>query len=554
VVRCAPSRSFRLRAEGACYSIGVRPALFLAARVLTFATSPARNPDPELLTPAIAPAATLTTPFLKTWSCVDRGAVHTVRACTLEQIATADANGDFVAPPRVVTDALPDPAAEASAFYHAARARSFFEGLAGHALPNAVDVVAGLRMPEALRDGDTASRPDATLDPFPFSFYLRAGEIPAFDAVYGTTRGTVWLGRGQTRDLAYDGTVVAHEMTHAMLDGVLHARGFRLGPYGASAEPDALNEALADYFAAAMNELPAIGEWAAGEVSAGYRSLDTFVSCPRAIDGQAHDESLLFSGALWSARNAREPSARAAFDAAVYRAVTRTPARPDVGYADVADAIEGDAGVAVRVELARRMAGCPPIIALTAPLRGGFHAPGTTAFDADLAPGVLQLRVEITPGSTALHVELEAAGVAPPLFASPRSPFAPVVLASWDAELRWEGTRSNATTETPLTGDRLLRGDLPIPAGARVAYLQIANRGQSDGAYDYVTVTMTSEAPSTPPEPVYAAGSGCSTSSQRRSGPEGILLVLIALRSRAGAWRRRSWARSTTPSSNRFGR
>lgn len=530
-------------------TMNVHPSLFLAARVVAFASNPARDPEAELLVPAIAPVdATLSATNLRARSCVDRGEVRTVRACTLEQLARANGNGDFSAPPRAEVDGAPDPAAEQSAYYHAARARSFYERLAGQSLPRAIDVVAGFRTSSAVA-------PEAMLEPFAGAFYLRAGELPPFDAVYGVTRDTVWLGRGAERDVAYDGDIVAHEMGHAMLDGVLEARGFRLAPYGASAEPGATSEALADYFAASMSDDPVLGEWTSSEPGAAgaYRSLETFVECPAGIDGRFHDESLLLSGALWSTRQALARDARDGFDAAVYRAITKAT----IGGADLASALDVEAP-RFRGELERRRVGCAPIVPLTGALRGtrgAFYTPGTDAVGAtSIAPGILQLRVEVAPGATRLEVDLEIVGVVPAFFSGARSPFAPVVVVSWDAELRWEGERSNAAAEAPANGDPLARAELAVPPGARVAYLQIANRGQSDGAYDYVTARMTSEAPSGNEPPLYASGSGCATSRPRGGGVWAAVLAsalaLIARRSRAGTDRRSSSPSTSPPSSS----
>ena len=557
--------------------MGLR-SLLLATRVLTFATSPARSPDAELLPLTIAPTLpTLGTPTLKAWSCVDRGEVHAVRACTLAQLATADGDGNFVAPPRISdpTDGAPDAAAEASAFFHAARARSFFEGLAGQSLPNGVDVVAGLRIPLSLREGDLAKAalPATVLDPFAVSFYLHAGELPAFDQIYGTTRGTVWLGRGASRDNAYDGTIVQHEMTHAMLDGLLPARGFRFGPYGASAEPEAMSEALADYFSAAMGNDPRIGEWVSGEpgLSLAYRDLSALVACPAILDGRAHDESLLLSGSLWSARSALDEASRDAFDGAVYHAVARTPARVDIGFSDLVASIAPVAFAdAVRTELARRNVGCAPIVDPGAALRatrGTFYAPGTDVFAAavggtpSVAPGIVQLRVDVPSGTKRIVVELQASSGGGQLFAPVRTPFAPSVLASWDAPLQWTGATPSANVEGVASSDAIARAALDVPVGVKVAYLQIVNRGQSDGTYDYVTVTMTSEVPSPPSPgvneaPFEASGSGCAMKGGR-PGEEGsgallvasVLAALTARGSRGGTGGRRSCRGWSWPSS-----
>lgn len=220
----------------------------------------------------------------------------------------------------------------------------------------------------------------------------------------------------------------------------------------------------------------------------------------------------------------------------MYRAVTRAPARSDIGFADVVDAA---LAATMRSELERRGVGCTPILPFGGALRGrlgAFYAPGTDALrssvQTDIAPGVLQLRVELPPGTTRIKPELEAAAVEPPLHAAPRSAFALVVLVSWGTELRWDGTRPHASAEARV-GDELL-----VPANTVVAFLQIANRGESDGAYDYVTVTTSTEArPATPaPAPVLLA---C------------VVAALTAGRSRGGGWRRRSSGRSSSPSSRR---
>lgn len=486
------------------------PGLFLAARVLTFESNPAHDP-PALLPLAIAAGPTLSSPLLRASSCVGGAGI----ACTRGQVAKANSDGDFDTPPRLVPDGAPDAAAEGSAFFHAARARTFFEALAGAPIPNDVDVVVGL---------DEAT-----------SFYQDH---------------TVWLGRGAARDFAYDGDLVSHEMTHAMLDGTLHARGFRRTTYGASIEPEALAEGIADYFAAVITKDPLLGEWASGEPGASnaYRALTDVTTCPAAINGFSHDESTMISGALWSARAAS--SVPADFDRALYAAIARAPARPDMGYSDIA----ANLPASVTAELGRRAYGCTPIREL--PLRathGAFYAPGTVAVPGgDVAPGILQVRAGLPAGTTRLGVDFQIIGIG-------TDPFAPAVAVSWDTELQWTGARSNASSVVPATGDALAHADLDVPPGARVAYLQIVNRSANDGAYDYVTATP-SRGPE-PAEPGYEArGSGCASS--RGESPHGkshllfvsaLALVVIARRNKGGTGcrNRRAAGHSSTSSRSR---
>lgn len=489
------------------------PGLFLAARVLTFQSNPAHD-SPALLPLAIPAGPTLSSPLLRAESCLRGNGT----ACARGPIAKANSAGDFNVPPRPVPDGTTDAAAEGSAFFHAARARTFFESLAGHAIANDVTVVVGLDEPT--------------------SFYENR---------------TVWLGRGTARDFAYDGDLVSHEMTHAMLDGSLHAHGFRRTAYGASIEPEALSEAIADYYAAVLTNDPNLGEWASGEPGASnaYRSLSDVVSCPAGINGFPHDEATMFSGALWSVRASLPENARSDFDREIYAAIARSPARADAGYSDIAVGLSPSSSAALAVELERRDHGCAPIFEL--PLRakrGAFFAPGTAAFPgASIAPGILQLRVDLAVGTTRLAVDFQLVRIGD-------APFEPSVAVSWDTALEWRGAESNAAMTVPAAGDTLAHADLEVPAGARVAYLQILNRGATDGAYDYVTATE-SGSPTTEPPTFIARGSGCTTAGGEARFDFALAVALVvvfrftARRSRGGTGCHNRRARSCMPTSCR---
>lgn len=109
------------------------------------------------------------------------------------------------------------------------------------------------------------------------------------------------------RDFAYDGDVVFHEFMHAVtasLVGKLNTLG--LDPFGIHSEPGSLNEAWSDYFSASMSEKSTIGEYASskdGFGEASLRNIDNNASCPDDVIGESHNDSLIWSGALWEIRN-----------------------------------------------------------------------------------------------------------------------------------------------------------------------------------------------------------------------------------------------------------
>lgn len=110
------------------------------------------------------------------------------------------------------------------------------------------------------------------------------------------------------RDFAYDGDVVFHEFMHAIIatmmqNGKLNTLG--LDKFGINSESGALNEGWADYFTAAFTKKPLIGKYASTDEinkETGLRNIDNDLSCPANIIGEIHNDSLIWSGALWEIR------------------------------------------------------------------------------------------------------------------------------------------------------------------------------------------------------------------------------------------------------------
>ncbi len=109
------------------------------------------------------------------------------------------------------------------------------------------------------------------------------------------------------RDFAYDGDVVFHEFMHAITTSLVNKiNSLGLDEWGINSEPGGLNEAWSDYFAAAFTNDPAVGEYASikggfGEVA--LRNIDSNASCPHNVIGEIHNDSLIWSSALWEIRS-----------------------------------------------------------------------------------------------------------------------------------------------------------------------------------------------------------------------------------------------------------
>lgn len=465
--------------------------------------NPVRTPAPTLRPlPAFAPTVR---------SCIDRGTTIDVvlpggtvpvRTCALEPVALPDGAGDFTAAPRAAPapardDA--DPFAETSARYHAGKLIDFLSDLDGTPALGALQIVTGVRIAAGLLEGDLARAADPARDlvAFPQAFFLRPGEGAPYRAIYGVTGAALWLGQGTKVDYAYDGDVVAHETVHAVVATTLALGTYRLGGAGLSVEPAALNEALADYFAAALTDDPVVGEHAATEsavAEARLRSLENDTTCT-AVDGEPHDDSAVIAGALWKTRLVDRPGV----DRAVYAAM-KTGAAPDLGFegfaARLAPLLPQAARVTFAAELTARAVPCAPVLPLApgAPVRGErrpFAAPGTLATGTVLAPGIVQLRVELPATATRLRISFTGGAlVASPLVAAPATPFRPVVLAGWDHPLRWSGGASDADVRVSVDGVASFGVELDPPPGTRSVWLQIANEGEGEGRYDALAVEL----------------------------------------------------------------
>jgi hypothetical protein len=487
--------------------------------------------------------------FIKSMNCVDKGDVKslnigiqiTAHICSLAQDAESDANGDFNYTP---VDSLPtepatkdapsrsDKFSEVSMYYHAARAYQFFRDLQGVADAQVVAdkpfrTISNLMIPAGLASFDLAkiADPSLPLEPFSNAFFSPSGaggQSDIFETLYGFKGGSMWFGQGAQRDYSYDGDVIYHEFTHAVVNQTLRLGGPIVDAYGLFDSEGAMNEGLADFFASAIAGDGNMGEYASSDMSPGktaIRVLDNSDSCPGNLVGEVHYDSTLFSGGLWKTRQALTSAEdKKKFDAAVYKAMRSTSAKGNLGYGDfvnlVIEVLKTDlptSAPALETEMTTR--GVLPVCArvfdakngpINPPSASGFGALGFIAYGtsnlgskAKLAPGSIQAKVDLDR-STKVTVAFNTRSEAAPgggVFGAPSTPFAPVLFVKYNEPVQWttKGTLSNNADQTfdgaalTTTGTKS-SVEFEVPEGTSAVYVQVGNSGQSDGRVSNLTI------------------------------------------------------------------
>lgn len=564
--------------------------------------NPVKTPALMMDELALAPVdGKLSNPFLTSTNCVDNKTVKpvnmfgfkaSVHVCDLTQTAVANASGNFVYEPSDDGGASSksDSFSEVQMYYHAAKAYQFFRQLQGVADAKVVfdkplPVIANLQLPSGLASGNLAKAgdPNIPLEPFSNAFFSPAGGGlgQIFNQLYGLSSGGLWFGQGQSRDYAYDGDVVYHEFGHAVVDDTLKLEAWHVDARGAVDAPGAMNEALADYFSSAITGDAGVGEYASSDLSPGRSVIRTLANedrCPTHVLGEVHFDSTLFSGALWQARTSLPEADRAAFDAALYKAMRANPGRGDLGFDDLGElflavlATDMPAGSAA-LDKALHERGILPscervfeypeggLKAIDRSL-GGFAAPGAGMIQigSELVPGLIQLHVRLADKSAGkvsfsfVSRKSRSAGAASP-FGGDSVPFTPVVIAKFGKPITWtvsagkQGSHDADVTVDPSGATGRVSAEIEIPAGATDVYLQITNKGDEDGSYDDLQVELLpADAPprTNPEEPAptapapEAAESGCACSTPGAPGSPlgaaglglGTALALAALRRR----------------------
>lgn len=565
----------------------------LAPEARVYASNPSRSPGLVLSPFAIEPATPaagaqphLEADRIEARTCVDKGSLTNypgtttpVHVCDLDAIARPDGNGNYVDPP----DDNPkdsarneDPFSEISMFHHLGWIYAHFEALAPPGTTKIVkadqfSAVANLRVAPGLFGGDQSHLADPKTPLTTYSNAFFAPGTQTFGELYGVKDGGLWFGQGDNRDYAYDGDVVYHEFTHAVIDHTMGLDQFAFDSQGLSVAPGAINEALADFFSSTLSGDPDVGEYAAGDVSATLPYVRTVANderCGPRTSGEVHFDSPSVSGALWSARQTLSPLERVIFDRTVYGVLLANPQQTAATYREFWDFVltefdrRSSLGArAIRAELATRgyEPDCDRTLDATERVTGpsdnlghiAFQSPGTLDTGVASVPGVVTFRSPVT--GSQLIVDFGAVATANALSGLPTDTgaYVPTVLASFDTPLRFNGISSNASVKVAAASDSAKHwvAHLAAPPGAKMVYVQIANNSPTSGIYDNVKIGADpTDSPVSTASADAGDGSGCATSPAAPRTDVGALAVALGAALSFGVRRRRA-RRRVQPSS-----
>ena len=406
-----------------------------------------------------------------------------------------------------------------------------------------------VRWPNGL-DAEALSDPEGPLATLDNAYYQAPYENRDGEEV----PGALVFGQGRLIDFAYDTDVILHELSHGVVQTLLGPRGQTFDWQGVSVEPASLNEAFADYFSSAIQGDGHVGEYAGltwDETGAGVRDLDEVITCPGDLIGESHNDGMVFSGALWEARQALAEVDRRAFDLAIFGALATLVQDTNLSEASatavdaVALGLGDDAAEALEAAFTARGAlGCRRIVTVTPagvdesvlrytalPARGSLSAP---------LPSGPQLEVDLPAGEVRVEVALVQAryrGVPLTVYGFNRAPQPLVLLGRGGTPLSHalteEGDQTVLTTQgevlarfaedpevAPLEGTSYVypayKASFTVESDGGPFYLQLANEGDGvSWAYNLaLEVTVLTE------------GRGCDTGGGRSAPPAGLWALL----------------------------
>ncbi|MFO0760882.1 MAG: MYXO-CTERM sorting domain-containing protein [Byssovorax sp.] len=495
-----------------------------------YPSNPVKSPDLVKTTlPVAADKMTLDNERVQSLTCIDKHSLKSIpgfpikiHSCDLLQIAAPDANGDYPIPPGGDTDPE-DAFAEVSMFYHVNRAYDFFRGYDDKLDVNAgtpIPTVSNLRLPDGYQTQDPSKLSDPNLPLVPFQNAFFAPENPLFSAVFGINGGAMWFGQGPLKDYSYDGDVVYHEFTHAVVNVTLKLAGTsHMDAFGASASPGAMNEGLADYFSSALTGDPDVGEYASQDFAPGspaIRSLTAPDSCPSDVGGEVHQDATMFSASLWDVRKTLTAEQKPLYDGAIFTAMNSSPTG-NLGYEDFAklalSAIEASPlGQPISDALSAAFTArgllpqCQRILEYKGdPLSGPkalsnlWFAPGTQTngvkTSSGYTPGVVQVHGALPENTAKLTVGFTKVEIGGGGFGTGGTPFAPKVLVRFGSDpitFTYKPLKANEDVKVidPMKGKAgAFTGEIDVPAGTTSVYVMIASAGQLDGAYTKLSLT-----------------------------------------------------------------
>ena len=464
--------------------------------------------DPEL--------STLTSESVTVYNCVDNGTVGDIfggyaHKCDQVQTALADENGDFTAHKYESDTAPEDTYAEVAMYYHVTKMQAAMAVLGAPDIGH-IPATVNLRMPSRAAPTD----PNEPLMAFDNAFF-------APDERGG---GSIWFGQGEFADFSYDGDVIYHEFGHGVVNATAEFTGaLWIDEFGATVEPGAMNEGIADYLSATVTGDPMLGEYAGGSFGkTAIRNLDNDSTCPGSLVGEVHYDSEIFSSGLWAQRVALPAEDRSVFDVAIMDSLIATPSgfvnfsgmatrivgvvRDNQGLGDdVADSLEQiftDKGILPNCERVLELAENEPFLGREFRTTHGFFLPSVWYVPvrrARLAPATIQFHGDLRPGATVLKIS-GATSEFPPRdywFPEPNGdPFEPVLLVQFGSDpIRFTYSNGVETeAETLELSAEEFEVEIEIPEGATEVHFMFGNVGEEEGLVRTVSYESLDDASS----------------------------------------------------------
>lgn len=234
----------------------------------------------------------------------------TVSLCHEVQTVTPDADGHYlsVEPPAEASDPN-DSFAELMMYHHVNHVHDYFKNTHGFTdldfpLPAIVNLQ--FTMEPRLPIPGFEPGPDGWYA-FPNAAYFPKeswNQLASSLGLPGRDSDSIIFGQA-AHDFSYDARVIYHEYTHAVIGtGRLQATAVA-DRYGLDGSPRAMNEGLADYFAATLADGPEIGVYAIGELApAQVRDVSQPHRCPDDLLDEVHHDGKIIGSATWAMRTA----------------------------------------------------------------------------------------------------------------------------------------------------------------------------------------------------------------------------------------------------------
>ena len=304
-----------------------------------------------------------------------------------KQYAQADTKGDFLYAPS--EGKFDDAFAEVNAYYHVDTFHRYMNKSFGFKRQGktGIEVMVNLH---SVQNGQKKGMANAF-----------------FGDLNGDTIGDLVFGQGSL-DFAYDGDVIYHEFTHSAVDETSDLT-VAMDNLGFNVNPAALNEGFADLFSSFHAGDPVVGDYMS---STGIRNINGNAVCPSFINGESHNDGMLWGRAIWAIRAALKDSTT--FDAAVYTVMAGLS--KNAGFDDAAKLLSTtlkakDATLAAAADAELKKRGvdtCTRVLPLKPAQVRSFYAYGLSiAPSLKAIPGPFQYKIDVPAKATSMTVYVQ---------------------------------------------------------------------------------------------------------------------------------------------------